>query len=79
MISITSEKIGTTYNARIKINFNVEQVTCELYALLKCLLDQNPYILHTALDKLMTEITESSYNMDPEKFAEYRLLLEDYE
>ena len=61
------------------MNFNVEEVTFELYALFKIILDQEPEILHAVIDKLMREIAESTYNIDPEKFAEYRLLMEDYE
>lgn len=78
MISITSNKVGTKYTAKIKMNFNKE-VTFEVYALFKCMLVHHPESFHAVLDKLMTEIAESTYNIDPEKFAEYRLLLEDYE
>ena len=76
MIQINSEPYIKGYNVRIDINSNLERECCELFAFIQFMINHNPEMLNAVLDELMPEVKESTYNMDPEMFAVYKMLFE---
>ena len=79
MISITSKLDGNGYKVSLSIQSNKEQETYEIYAFLKYMIGHDPEMLNAILDELMPDISESTYNMNPERWAAYKIILEDIE
>ena len=79
MISITSKLDGNGYKVSLSIQSNKDQETYEIYAFLKFMICHDPEMLNAILDELMPDISESTYNMNPERWAAYKIILEDIE
>ena len=65
------------YKISLNIQSSKEQETCEIYAFIAFMLNHDPEMINAILDELMHEISESTYNMDPERWAAYKMLLEE--
>ena len=76
MILINSEPYDEGYKVRVGIMSNKEQECCELFTFIRFVIKHDPEMLNAVLDELMSEVTESTYEMDPEQFAAYKMLLE---
>lgn len=76
MIKIEGREIDNNYSVRVSISSHKLQEVCEIYSFIKFMLSHDPEILNAVLDELMHEITESTYNMDPERFEMYKNVLE---
>lgn len=79
MISIISKPDGDGYKVSLSIQSSKDQETYEIYAFLKFMIGHDPEMLNAILDELMPEISESTYNMDPERWEAYKIILEDIE
>lgn len=79
MIQILSEQYDNGYKVKLKFQSNKDQECCEIYTLFSFMIKHDPAMFNAVLDELMPDVTESTYNMDPEKFAAYKMLLEDIE
>lgn len=77
MIKIEGNEQNNQFDVRILIESNKLQECCEVCGFLRFMIDHDPAMLHAVLDELMNDITESSYNMDPERFEMYSNVLED--
>ena len=76
MILIKSEPDVKGYKVSLKIQSNKEQELCEIYTFIAFMVNHDPEMINAILDELMHEITESTYNMDPEIFEVYKSILE---
>ena len=76
MITIMSKPDVEGYKVSLEIQSNKEQELCEIYALIAFMINHDPEMINAVLDGLMHEITESTYNMDPERFEVFKSILE---
>ena len=67
------------YKISLNIRSSKDQETCEIYAFLKFMIGHDPEMLNAILDELMPDISESTYNMNPERWAAYKIILENVE
>lgn len=79
MITIMSKPDVKGYKVSLNIQSSKEQETCEIYAFLKFMIGHDPEMINAILDELMPDISESTYNMDPERWAAYKMVLEEIE
>lgn len=79
MITIISQPDVKGYKISLKIQSDKDQETCEIYAFIQFMISHDPEMLNAILDELMPEISESTYNMDPSRFAAYKMVLEEIE
>lgn len=76
MITIMSKPDVEGYKVSLKIESNKEQELYEIYAFIAFMVNHDPEMINAILDELMHEISESTYNMDPERWAAYKMVLE---
>ena len=76
MITIMSKPDVKGYEVSLKIQSNKEQELCEIYTFIAFMVNHDPEMINAILDDLMHEISESTYNMDPARWAAYKLILE---
>lgn len=76
LITISSNEQNNQFDVCILIESNKLQECCEVCGFLHFMINHDPAMLNAVLDQLMTEITESTYEMDPERFEMYKNVLE---
>ena len=76
MITIFSTHESKGYRVSLEIQSQKDQECCEIYTFFRFMIEHDPAMFNAVMDELMSEVTESTYNMDPEQFAAYKMLLE---
>ena len=79
MISITSKPDNNGYIVSLSIQSSKDQETYEIYSFIKFMIVHDPEMINAILDELMPDISESTYNMDPTRWAAYKIVLEGIE
>ena len=79
MITIMSKPDDNGYKVSLSIQSKKDQETYEVYAFLKFMIGHDPEMINAILDELMSDISESTYNMNPERWAAYKMVLEEIE
>lgn len=76
MIKIEGNEQNNQFDVRVVIASNKLQEIYEVSGFLQLMIKDEPALLNAVLDSLMSELTESTYNMDPEIFEMYTKILE---
>lgn len=76
MIEILSIQDNKGYKVSLNIQSAKDQETIEIYSFIKFMLSHDPEMINAILDELMPDISESTYNMDPYRWAAYKMVLE---
>lgn len=77
MIEILSTPEAKGYKVSLNIQSAKDQETVEIYTFIKFMLSHDPELMNAVLSELMPDITESTYNMDPDRYSAYQLVLEE--
>ena len=77
MIKIDSVKEPYGYNVKVLVDSNIVQLTSEVKTFIEGMLKEQSELMNAVISELMPMITESTYNMDPDKFRMYAGIVED--
>lgn len=76
MIIIDSKEMSDGYSVSILMKSNKLELTCEVKTFLERMLKEEPELINAVISELMPVITESTYNMDPDKYKMYSEVVE---
>lgn len=77
MIKINSVKTSYGFNVEVSFNSSNVQLICEIKTFIEGLIKEQPEMINAVIYELLPMITESTYNIDPDKFRMYSGIVED--